>query len=116
MDLENIIASNPSGTFVMVNTNDLASCAQEVARKTVEEMRATAEPAFDNEPLDIDGVCHRFHLAKNNVKSYKWRVAVGFPTQQDSMHSRVRFIPSEVEEWLREHGRHHIVVRKQRRP
>ena len=113
MDLESIITNNPSGTFVMVNTNDLAHFAQEVARKTVEEMRATEPaPVADDAPLDIDGICRRFHLAKNNVKSYKWRVAVGFPTHQESLHTRVRFIPSEVEAWIREHGRQRVVVRK----
>lgn len=113
MDIKTILDSKPAGTFVMVNTSDLASFAHEVARKTVEEMQAAiTQVEVNDEPVGIDEICRRFHLAKNNVKSHKWRVANAFPTCQVSRGARVLFIPSAVGDWIRQHGRQRVVARK----
>lgn len=65
-----------------------------------------AEPEkVENKVVDtgwynIDEVCRKYLLPKNNIKSRKWRIENGFPTHQDGAYTSVRFNASEVEEWL----------------
>lgn len=54
--------------------------------------------------MDVDEVCKRYHLVKNNVKNRQWRLQNNFPTHQDGgAYSKVTFHSKEVEEWLNSH-------------
>jgi len=94
-------------TFVMLRPGEISQLAREIVIKTVEELRIK-EQGENNSPVGIDEICERFHLSRNNVKSHKWRTEHAFPTFQKARGARVRFIPSEVNAWIKQHGRERI--------
>ena len=52
---------------------------------------------------NVDEVCAKYNLPKNNIKSRQWRIDNGFPTHQKGAYTRVVFNATEVEEWLSTH-------------
>lgn len=56
----------------------------------------------DSDWYDVDGICLKYHLPKNNVKNRQWRLENDFPTYQDSPYSTMSFRGSEVEQWMAE--------------
>ena len=62
-----------------------------------------AEKSIDTGWYNIDEVCQKYKLSKNNIKNRKWRINKGFPTHQDGAYSPVRFSAVEVEEWIAKH-------------
>lgn len=53
--------------------------------------------------LNVNEVCKRYKLPKNNVKDRKWRDKNKFPYYQDGPFARVIFNNEEVRLWIEEH-------------
>lgn len=66
----------------------------------LEKKVAMLEGQPDSDWYDIDEICVKYRLPKNNIKSRKWRLQNDFPTYQDSAYSRVSFRGKEVEQWM----------------
>lgn len=73
--------------------------AKEDETKEVEPQNTAPESNW----LNVNEVCKRYKLPKNNVKDRKWRDKNNFPYYQDGPFARVIFNNEEVRLWIEEH-------------
>ena len=70
--------------------------------EALEEQVARLTRNNETDWYDIKGLCEKYHLPINHIKSRKWRLENSFPTYQDGPYCRVAFKGSSVEKWIEE--------------
>lgn len=103
MAAENIINSGKPTILYPLTREEIDQMLEEASERALAK-RDAKERTKQDAPVGVDEICRLFKLAKNNVKSHKWRVMHGFPTCQTSRGARVQFIPSQVREWQLRQG------------